>query len=91
MEYKPLPGDPSDANRTEDKETRRTEVRKFLQSLSLVNFGLKLRKCITMQVPVPENAYWKELGLLVAVWISVLGLEISKVVYALVIILCTSD
>ena len=62
-----------------------------MQSLSLVNFGLKRRKCITMQVPVLENVYWKEHGLLVAVWISILGLEISKVVYALVIILCTPD
>ncbi|KAI4325292.1 hypothetical protein MLD38_030704 [Melastoma candidum] len=30
------------------------------------------------EVSVLENVYWKELGLLVAVWVIILGLEISK-------------
>ena len=32
-----------------------------------------------MQVSVIDNVHWKELGLLFAVWIMILALEIGKV------------
>lgn len=33
------------------------------------------------QVPVIENVYWKELGLLVFVWFAFLALQIGKVYF----------
>jgi len=32
-----------------------------------------------LQVSVIENIYWKELGILVSVWILILALQIGKV------------
>lgn len=32
-----------------------------------------------LQVTILENVYWKELGLLVFVWVSFLALQIAKV------------
>ncbi|KAF9681138.1 hypothetical protein SADUNF_Sadunf06G0194300 [Salix dunnii] len=51
VEYKPLPGDPSDSPQKNDKEE---------------------------EVSVFENVYWKELGLLVSVWVAFLVLQIAK-------------
>ncbi|BFG24497.1 hypothetical protein CerSpe_107710 [Prunus speciosa] len=54
VEYKPLPGGPSNGTPTEIREPKRTEV------------------------PIIENLYWKELQILVAVWVIILALQISK-------------
>ncbi|XP_050231331.1 sulfite exporter TauE/SafE family protein 3-like isoform X2 [Mercurialis annua] len=54
VEYKPLPGGPSNGNRLESNESRREEV------------------------SIIENVRWNELGLLVAVWLIILALEITK-------------
>lgn len=51
VEYKPLPGGPSNGPQKADKEE---------------------------EVSILENVYWKELGLLVFVWVSFLVLQITK-------------
>ncbi|KAF2323415.1 hypothetical protein GH714_035357 [Hevea brasiliensis] len=54
VEYKPLPGGPSNGARPESNESKREEV------------------------SVLENVQWKELGILFAVWLIILTLEITK-------------
>lgn len=51
VEYKPLPGGPSNSPQKADKEE---------------------------EVSILENVYWKELGLLVFVWVAFLVLQITK-------------
>ncbi|KAJ4957884.1 hypothetical protein NE237_024995 [Protea cynaroides] len=54
VEYKPLPGGPSNDPQEENKGSVESEVR------------------------ILENVYWKELGLLVFVWIAFLALQVTK-------------
>lgn len=41
----------------------------------------QLTNANVLQVSIIENVYWKELGLLVFVWVVFLALQISKVKY----------
>ncbi|XP_059642429.1 sulfite exporter TauE/SafE family protein 3-like isoform X2 [Cornus florida] len=54
VEYKPLPGSPSNGFKMESKESK------------------------TSKVSIIENVYWKELGILVAVWVIILALQLAK-------------
>lgn len=54
VEYRPLPGAPTNGSRSGTNESKRKEV------------------------SIIENIYWKELGLLVAVWLIILALQIAK-------------
>ncbi|KAA8541791.1 hypothetical protein F0562_022943 [Nyssa sinensis] len=54
VEYKTLPGGPSNDTQMESKESKASEV------------------------SIIENVCWKELGILVAVWVIILALQISK-------------
>uniref|UniRef100_A0A5B7BRJ8 Sulfite exporter TauE/SafE family protein 3-like n=1 Tax=Davidia involucrata TaxID=16924 RepID=A0A5B7BRJ8_DAVIN len=54
VEYRPLPGGPSNGARMGSKDSK------------------------TSEVSIIENVHWKELGILVAVWVIILALQIAK-------------
>ena len=80
-EYKVLPAGPTKLDRPKKEEVRPLHfhfhfISIFLSSffMFLVYYNIKI-----FQVSVFENVCWKELALLVFVWISFLALQIAKV------------
>ncbi|MQL91732.1 hypothetical protein Taro_024345 [Colocasia esculenta] len=84
VEYKPIPSGP--ANGTQEiKAVGEPEVNKSPTPLGsglhfhLSNLPFELNPpSISSQISIIENVCWKELGLLVFVWFSFLGLQVAK-------------
>lgn len=80
VEYKPLPSGP---NGSTEKDTQKKEViilySSLVSSYGQGDFQFSYLIMWILQVTILENVHWKELGLLVFVWVSFLALQIAKV------------
>lgn len=79
-EYKSLPAGPSNNSDENDKEPEVSVIVLFSKKYNPLKRMVKAKSIKIFQVTILENVYWKELGLLVFVWVAFLGLQISKVI-----------